>query len=78
MSAQSFWLPFENSACSLESAVYMMWLGRDIKDYIQCLADIATAIADLHSYGLVLCDFSAERIYIEKYPTAAGQRTKVN
>lgn len=77
-SAQSFWLPLEHSTRSLSNAVSLMWLGKDLKEYIQCLTNIATAIADLHSYGLVLCDFSPYTIYIEKDLTASVQMTKVS
>ncbi|XP_025100800.1 uncharacterized protein LOC112568022 isoform X2 [Pomacea canaliculata] len=73
----SFWLPSEHSMCSLVNAVHSLLLGRDIKEYIQCLANIASVIADLHSHGLVLCDFRADAIYVEKDPTATGQMTKV-
>lgn len=75
---KSFWLPSVHNMCSLAKAVHSLLLGRDIKEYIQCLANIATVIADLHSYGLVMRDFSAYTIYIEKDPTATGQMTKVN
>lgn len=75
---KSFWLPSEHNMCSLVKAVHSLLLGKDIKEYIQCLANIASVIADLHSHGLVLCDFRADTIYVETDPTATGQMTKVN
>ncbi|PVD32240.1 hypothetical protein C0Q70_07673 [Pomacea canaliculata] len=73
----SFAIPAKYSICSLERAVVRRWLGNDIQEYVECLGNIATAIAELHSRGLVLCDFCADKIFIEKVPTATGEINKV-
>lgn len=67
---QSFVVMAENGMCSLEKAVETRWLGNSIDNYIECLERIASVIATLHARGLVLCDFSADMIYIEKDSTS--------
>ncbi|XP_025100570.1 uncharacterized protein LOC112567904 isoform X2 [Pomacea canaliculata] len=66
----SFVVMAENGMCSLEKAVETRWLGNSIDKYIECLERIASVIATLHARRLVLCDFSADMIYIEKDSTS--------
>lgn len=65
-------LPFAIPAellCSLKDAVLTRWLGDDIEPYIICLRQLATVISHLHSHGLILCDFAADTIHVEKFAT---------
>ncbi|XP_025099932.1 receptor-interacting serine/threonine-protein kinase 1-like [Pomacea canaliculata] len=72
-----FRIPVKGGVCSLLSAVMTRLLGDNVEDYIQLLGKIATVIADLHSHNLVLGDFCADTIYIEKFTTPTELLIKV-
>lgn len=54
------------SLCSLKDAVLSRWLGKDLEPYLLCLQQLASNISYLHSRRIILCDFAADTIYVEK------------
>ena len=55
-----------SSLCSLKDAVLDRWLGRDLEPYVLCLRQLASSIAYLHSRRIILCDFAADTIFVQK------------
>ncbi|XP_070211557.1 uncharacterized protein [Littorina saxatilis] len=62
-------LPFvipATSLCSVKDAVLGRWLGAELELYVVCLQQLAHHMYHLHDRGIVLCDFSAETVHVEK------------
>ena len=54
------------SLCSLKDTILFRWLGKDLQPYVLCLRRLACDISYLHSRRIILRDFAADTIHVEK------------